>query len=129
MTLARAIEVSRRYGQVLALDRLSLDVQAGELVGLLGPNGAGKSTLVNLLTGSRRPTSGTVELCGGDPRDPRSRRTLGVTPQETGLPAALRVGEVVDFVRPDATLGSVHQNPAGGVRGRALPAGSWPASR
>jgi ABC-2 type transport system ATP-binding protein len=99
VTLARAIEVSRRYGDVLALDRLSLDVHAGELVGLLGPNGAGKSTLVNLLIGLRRPTSGTVELCGGDPRDPARRRTLGVTPQETGLPSSLRVGEVVDFVR------------------------------
>jgi ABC-2 type transport system ATP-binding protein len=97
--LARAIEVSRRYADVLALDRLSIDVHEGELVGLLGPNGAGKSTLVSLLTGVRKPTSGRVELCGGDPRDPASRRSLGVTPQETGLPASLRVGEVVDFVR------------------------------
>jgi ABC-2 type transport system ATP-binding protein len=97
--LARTVEVTRRYGDTLALDRVSLDVTAGELVGLLGPNGAGKSTLVNLLTGIRRPTSGQVELCGGDPRLPASRRLLGVTPQETGLPASLRVGEVVDFVR------------------------------
>jgi ABC-2 type transport system ATP-binding protein len=97
--LARALDASRRYGDVLALDRLNLDVHAGELVGLLGPNGAGKSTLVSLLTGVRRPSSGTVELCGGDPRDPAVRRALGVTPQETGLPGALRVGEVVDFVR------------------------------
>jgi len=99
MMLARALDVTRRYGDVLALDRIDLDVRTGELVGLLGPNGAGKSTLVSLLTGVRRPTSGTVELCGGDPRDPASRRALGVTPQETGLPGALRVGEVVDFVR------------------------------
>ena len=97
--LARAIDVTRRFGDVVALDRLHLDVPAGQLVGLLGPNGAGKSTLVTLLTGVRRPTSGTVELCGGDPRDPAFRRSLGVTPQETGLPASLRVGEVVDFVR------------------------------
>jgi ABC-2 type transport system ATP-binding protein len=97
--LARTVEVTHRYGDTLALDRVSLDVTAGELVGLLGPNGAGKSTLVNLLTGIRRPTSGVVELCGGDPRLPASRRLLGVTPQETGLPASLRVGEVVDFVR------------------------------
>jgi ABC-2 type transport system ATP-binding protein len=96
---ARAINVSRRYGDVLALDNVNLDVPAGQLVGLLGPNGAGKSTLVNLFTGLRRPTSGRVELNGGDPRDPASRRNLGVTPQETGLPASLRVGEVVDFVR------------------------------
>ncbi|WP_341718546.1 ABC transporter ATP-binding protein [Micromonospora sp. FIMYZ51] len=98
MTLARADRVSRRYASTLALDQVDLDVRAGELVGLLGPNGAGKSTLINLLVGLRRPTSGRVELFGGDPRDPASRRQLGVTPQETGLPATLRVGEVVDFV-------------------------------
>jgi ABC-2 type transport system ATP-binding protein len=99
MILARAVEATRRYGDTLALDHITLDVPAGELVGLLGPNGAGKSTLVNLLTGLRRPTSGRVELCGGDPRLPASRRELGVTPQETGLPGSLRVGEVIDFVR------------------------------
>ncbi|MFI7210630.1 ABC transporter ATP-binding protein [Micromonospora maritima] len=98
MILARAEQVSRRYGEVLALDRVDLTVRAGELVGLLGPNGAGKSTLINLLVGLRRPTAGRVTLIGGDPRDPASRRQLGVTPQETGLPGTLRVGEVVDFV-------------------------------
>ncbi|MEV4620457.1 ABC transporter ATP-binding protein [Asanoa sp. NPDC049573] len=98
MILAEAIEVTRGYGDVVALDRVSLQVGQGELVGLLGPNGAGKSTLANLLTGVRRPDSGKVLLCGGDPRDPLVRRALGVTPQETGLPATLRVGEVVDFV-------------------------------
>ncbi|MGW0804550.1 ABC transporter ATP-binding protein [Nonomuraea sp. NPDC002799] len=96
--LARAIEVTRRYGDVAALDRVSLDIRAGELVGLLGPNGAGKSTLINLFVGLRRPTSGTVELLGGSPQDPARRRGIGVTPQETGLPEALRVGEIVDFV-------------------------------
>ncbi len=99
MIPVRAIGVTHRYGDVVALDRIDLDVPAGQLVGLLGPNGAGKSTLVALLTGIRRPTSGTVELCGRDPRHPASRRFLGVTPQETGLPSSLRVGEVVDFVR------------------------------
>ncbi|SCG47194.1 ABC transporter ATP-binding protein [Micromonospora inositola] len=98
MILARAEQVSRRYGDVLALDRVDLEVHPGELVGLLGPNGAGKSTLINLLVGLRRPTAGRVELLGGDPRDPATRRQLGVTPQETGLPGTLRVGEVVDFV-------------------------------
>ncbi|MEV0821693.1 ABC transporter ATP-binding protein [Nonomuraea rubra] len=96
--LARAIEVSRRYGDVQALDRVSLDIRAGELVGLLGPNGAGKSTLINLFVGLRRPTSGVVELLGGSPQDPAVRRGIGVTPQETGLPETLRVGEIVDFV-------------------------------
>ncbi|MFI7415910.1 ABC transporter ATP-binding protein [Nonomuraea sp. NPDC049684] len=103
--LARTVEVTRRYGDVIALDRVSLDIRAGELVGLLGPNGAGKSTLINLFVGLRRPTSGTVELFGGSPQDPVIRRGIGVTPQETGLPESLRVGEIADFVRahfPDA---------------------------
>jgi ABC-2 type transport system ATP-binding protein len=102
MPLARTVDVTRRYGAGadarLALDGVSLDIPAGGVLGLLGPNGAGKSTLINLLVGLRRPTSGTVELFGGDPRDPASRRRIGVTPQETGLPATLRVGECVAFV-------------------------------
>jgi ABC-2 type transport system ATP-binding protein len=98
MILARTIDVSRHYGPAIALDGVSLSIAAGELVGLLGPNGAGKSTLLNLLTGLRRPTSGTVELFGGSPADPANRRYIGVTPQETGLPPTLRVGECVDYV-------------------------------
>jgi ABC-2 type transport system ATP-binding protein len=96
--LARTDRVTRRYGDTLALDGVDLSVAAGELVGLLGPNGAGKSTLINLLVGIRRPTSGSVEIFGGSPLDPVNRRLLGVTPQETGLPPTLRVGEVVDYV-------------------------------
>jgi ABC-2 type transport system ATP-binding protein len=97
-TVACATGVTRRYAGTTALDGVSVEIRAGELVGLLGPNGAGKSTLVNLLAGVRRPTSGRCALFGGDPRDPANRRWIGLTPQETGLPATLRVGEVVDFV-------------------------------
>ncbi|HTJ39519.1 MAG TPA: ABC transporter ATP-binding protein [Dactylosporangium sp.] len=103
--LARTVEVSRHYGDTLALDRVSLEIPSGGVVGMLGPNGAGKSTLINLLVGLRRPTSGTVELFGGDPRDPARRRQIGVTPQETGLPSTLRVRECLEFVArhfPDA---------------------------
>ncbi|GAB2460706.1 ABC transporter ATP-binding protein [Streptosporangium sandarakinum] len=111
-TLARAIEVTRRYGSVTALDGVSLDIRRGELVGLLGPNGAGKSTLINLFAGLRRPHSGRVELFGGSPADPVRRRDIGVTPQETGLPSTLRVREVVDFV-------TAHY-PRGAARGELL---------
>jgi ABC-2 type transport system ATP-binding protein len=96
--LARTMQATRRYGPVIALDGVSLDVPAGQLLGLLGPNGAGKSTVLQLLAGLRRPSSGVVELFGGDPRDAARRRRLGCTPQETGLPPTLRVHEVVDFV-------------------------------
>jgi ABC-2 type transport system ATP-binding protein len=98
MIFARAIGATRRYGDVTALDNVDLDIHSGAVIGLLGPNGAGKSTLLSLLVGLRRVTAGRVELFGGDPRDPARRRQLGMTPQETGLPATLRVGEVVDYV-------------------------------
>ena len=96
--LARTVKATRSYGPVVALDCVSLDVLSGQLLGLLGPNGAGKTTLLQLLAGLRKPTSGTVELFGGDPREASRRRRLGSTPQETGLPPTLRVQEVVDFV-------------------------------
>lgn len=97
-TFVRVDGATRRFGDTLALDNVTLDIRAGELIGLLGPNGAGKSTLLSLIQGRRRPTAGTVQLFGGDPTDPRSRITLGSTPQETALPDTLRVGEVVDLV-------------------------------
>lgn len=96
--LARAVGVTRRYGDMTAVDQVDLDIPAGQLLGLLGPNGAGKSTLINMFVGLRHPTEGRVELFGRDPRDMKARLRMGVTPQETGLPDMARVGEVVDFV-------------------------------
>ncbi len=97
-TLARLDHVTRRFGDITAVDDISLEIEAGTILGLLGPNGAGKTTLISLLQGLRRPTAGHVELFGGNPVDARSRRFLGSTPQETALPDTLRVGEVIDFV-------------------------------
>ncbi|EYR65190.1 ABC transporter ATP-binding protein [Actinotalea ferrariae CF5-4] len=90
--------VTRRFDATVALDDVTLDVHRGEIVGLLGPNGAGKTTLLSLVSGVRRPDAGTVRLFGRDPRDAVARVRLGTTPQETGLPATLRVGEIAAFV-------------------------------
>ncbi|WP_131106373.1 ABC transporter ATP-binding protein [Ornithinimicrobium sufpigmenti] len=97
-TIISVQHARRTFGQVVALDDVSLEVGAGELVGLLGPNGAGKTTLLSLVNGQRRPDSGSVRIFGADPRNPAARLSLGTTPQETGLPPTLKVGEVVDFV-------------------------------
>ncbi|WP_327151559.1 ABC transporter ATP-binding protein [Nocardia sp. NBC_01329] len=96
--LARTRDLTRRYDNKTALDGVTLDIPAGQVLGLLGPNGAGKSTLINVMVGLLRPSSGSVELCGGDPRNEATRRVIGVTPQETGLPETWRVAELVDFV-------------------------------
>lgn len=90
--------VTRTFGEVTALDDVTIDLGAGELIGMLGPNGAGKSTLLGLVAGLRRPTRGTVRIFGQDPRTAAARLLLGATPQETGLPPTLRVAEVIDFV-------------------------------
>lgn len=98
MSIAHFDGASRLFGDVVALRDVTLTIEAGQTVGLLGPNGAGKSTLLSLLTGQRKPTSGSVRLFERDPRDPQARTALGSTPQQTALPEALKVGEIIDFV-------------------------------
>ena len=73
------------YGERRAVDGLSLDLRAGEILGLLGPNGAGKSTLMALATGLLKPASGRVRLAGGDPTEAAVRAGLGLAPQELAL--------------------------------------------
>src|SRR5438874_5490392 len=58
--------LTRRFGGVTAVDRLSMNVAAGELVGVIGPNGAGKTTMFNLITGLDAPDEGTVWFAGRD---------------------------------------------------------------
>jgi ABC-2 type transport system ATP-binding protein len=79
--------VIRRYGALVALNDVSLDVARGEFFGLLGPNGAGKSTLMSLVAGLRAPGAGTVLIdgCAVSPRDVATRRSLGFVPQGLAL--------------------------------------------
>src|SRR5262249_27144870 len=80
-------EVSKRYGSILALDRVSLALQQGEFFGLLGPNGAGKTTLMSLVAGIRSPDSGQI-LLFDQPFEHRrldQRKLLGFVPQSIAL--------------------------------------------
>ena len=86
---ALAIEttgLSRRFGEHLAVDAVSLAVRPGEVLGLVGPNGAGKTTMVRLLTGLLQPSGGTVQVFGLDPlRDGEEvRRHTGVLTESAG---------------------------------------------
>jgi ABC-2 type transport system ATP-binding protein len=91
--------VHKVFGATRALDGLDLCLDRGEILALLGPNGAGKTTAVSILTGLRRPDSGRVALLGGRPDDLATRRRIGLTPQESGFPPALRVHEIVRLIR------------------------------
>jgi len=64
MALLEIRNVTRRFGGIVAIDDVSLDVQAGQIVGLIGPNGAGKTTLFNVVTRLYKPDSGALELAG-----------------------------------------------------------------
>ncbi|HPP47208.1 MAG TPA: ATP-binding cassette domain-containing protein, partial [Accumulibacter sp.] len=77
-------KVHKRFGALLALDAVSLRIEAGEFFGLLGPNGAGKTTLISCLAGLVRPDGGRVLVQGHDVVDDyrAARRLLGVVPQE-----------------------------------------------
>jgi ABC-2 type transport system ATP-binding protein len=87
--------VTKRYGSVVALDGITLQLEAGRVTAILGPNGAGKTTAIRLLLGLTRPTTGTVALFGADPRSPAARRRTGVVLQIAKVPETLTVREHV----------------------------------
>jgi len=90
--------VRKRYGDLLAVDGLSLEVRRGEILGLLGPNGAGKTTTVGLATGLLLPDEGRVEVAGaGAPSSPAARGRLGVAPQALALYESLTGRENLAF--------------------------------
>ncbi len=91
--------VTKRYGSLVALDNLSLNLNAGQVVALLGPNGAGKTTAVRLLLGLLSPTSGTVTVQGRDPRERLARISTGAMLQVSKVPETLKVREHIDLFR------------------------------
>ncbi len=90
---AELLAVSKRYGEIAALENVSLELRPGEVVALLGPNGAGKTTAVALMLGLMRPTQGAVRLFGADPQTAVSRMRVGTMLQLSGVPETLTVGE------------------------------------
>ncbi len=89
----RAESLRRRYGETVALDGVSLAVEAGEVFALVGPNGAGKTTLIRALTGTTR-VDGDVEVFGRDPAAVAGER-LGLLPQEFSPADRLTARELV----------------------------------
>ena len=95
--LATMSAVTHRYGDVVALDGLTLTIRAGEVLAVLGPNGAGKTTAINLLLGSLRAQEGTVEVFGHEPGARAVRMRRGAMLQVSGVPDTLTVAEHLEL--------------------------------
>lgn len=92
-------ELTKKFDELLAVDKVSLTVKSGELFGLLGPNGAGKTTFINMLTTLLKPTSGRALVAGFDvERDPENvRRNIGIVFQDPSLDTGLTGKENLNF--------------------------------
>ena len=95
----RIEDLAKKYGSVMALDGVSLEVEAGKIFGLLGANGAGKTTTVKILTTLVRPDRGRAQVCGFDvfTQPERARRVLGYVPQEITIDPYLTTREHLNF--------------------------------
>jgi ABC-2 type transport system ATP-binding protein len=107
-TVVEVTELRKRYGETVAVDGISLTVEAGEILGIVGPNGAGKTTTVEIMEGLRRPDSGRVRVLGLDPRrrGAELRQRIGVQLQQAALPDRLKVWEALDL------YASLYRDPA-----------------
>lgn len=92
--------LTKRYGDILAVDGLTLQIEEGELISLLGVNGAGKTTTVKMLSCLTSPTEGDADLLGKSiRRDPAAVKSLiAVSPQETAVAPGLTVRENLDLI-------------------------------
>lgn len=100
--------VTKRYGDTVALDDVSLNVTRGSIFGIIGPNGSGKSTLVNVLAGLRPPSAGTVSVLGIDPERAgrKLRERIGLQLQDARLQDQITVQEALQL------YASFYRNPA-----------------
>ncbi len=94
-------DLSKIYGygenETAAVDKLSLSVGKGEIVGILGPNGSGKTTAMRMLAGIVFPTSGTVSLLGRQPNDLWVKARIGYLPETLQFRSSIRADEFLDF--------------------------------
>ena len=90
--MIQCIDVSKRFGEKVALDHVSLEIPKGKIFGLLGPNGAGKTTLIRIINRITIPNEGTV-LFDGRPITNDDVRKIGYLPEERGLYRKMKVGD------------------------------------
>lgn len=99
MPLVVAENLSKRYGKIVAVDSLCLEVDEGSVVGLIGPNGAGKTTTIKMILGLMKPDGGRVEVFGRNPwDDPEIRSDIGVVYEKPPFPTSEKVLDYLERV-------------------------------
>lgn len=100
MNAIQTVQLTKKYRDVTAVDRLDLEVRAGELFALLGVNGAGKTTTIKMLTCLTKPTSGEAEIfgCSIAEKAAEVKGMIGVSPQETAVAPNLTVKENLELM-------------------------------
>jgi len=95
-----ARHLTKKFGNLIAVDDVSLSIKKGELFGLLGPNGSGKTTMIKLLTGQIKPTKGSAKVLGMDVLDNpiKVREEVGIIPEQESPPSFLTAEEYLHFV-------------------------------
>jgi ABC-2 type transport system ATP-binding protein len=102
--------LTKKFGDLKAVDNLSLSIKSGELFGLLGPNGSGKTTTVKLLTGQIKPTKGSAKVLGVDVfKNPvKVRELVGIMPEQETPPSFLTAEEYLHFVAKIRNLDNIN---------------------
>jgi ABC-2 type transport system ATP-binding protein len=98
--ILEAEHLTKVYGDLIAVDNVTLSLEKGELFALLGPNGSGKTTIIRMLTGQTRPTGGSASVLGLDVvKDPIGvRERVGIIPEQESPPSFLTAAEYLYFV-------------------------------
>ena len=109
MSLIKVSNISKRFGDVLAVDDLSFEVQPGEIFGLLGPNGAGKTTSIRMILDIFEPDHGEIEVLDG-PMNEQKKNQIGYLPEERGLYQEIPLQRCLTFL---ATLKGMDEQHAG----------------
>jgi len=99
MTIVKMEQVTKKFGDVTAVDKVSLEIEEGEIFGLLGPNGAGKSTAINMITGLLTIDRGSISIFGKDVRKDKmtTKSYVGIVPQDIAIYEDLTSLENVKF--------------------------------
>ncbi|NLV36909.1 MAG: ABC transporter ATP-binding protein [Clostridiaceae bacterium] len=99
MNIVRMDQVTKSFGDITAVDKMSLDIEEGEIFGLLGPNGAGKSTAINMITGLLHFDKGSISVLGSDVKKEKMKTKgyIGIVPQEVAIYEELTSLENVKF--------------------------------